>query len=118
MEIDEVAHGEGEVVGGPALGELDVPPRPMRIDRDEEIGGAVAAILVVDTLRLSRRRGDGLADLADELDRAFVEADHRPHRVGGFGVEVEDILHAGDIVSVELGNAPHILLPGLEVILA
>ena len=51
VEVDEVAHGEGEVVGGAALGDFDVAPGAMGIEADEEIGGAVAAILVVEALR-------------------------------------------------------------------
>ena len=34
-----------------------------------------------------------------------------------FGLEVEDILHGGDKVSIDLGNTPHVLAPGLEVVL-
>ena len=44
----------------------------------------------------------------------FVEADHRPLRVVGFGVQIQDILHVGHEVGAHLGNAPLPLLPGLE----
>jgi hypothetical protein len=43
VEIGEIAHGEGEVVGGAALGDLDVAPGAMGVESDEEIGGAVAS---------------------------------------------------------------------------
>ena len=54
VEIDEFAHGDGEVVGGAALGNLDVAPGAMGVESDEEIGGAVAAILIVEALRPAR----------------------------------------------------------------
>ncbi len=83
---------------------------------DEEIDGAVAAVLVIVAFELARLGRDRLAHLADELDRALVEADHRPLGIGRFGIEVEHILHAGDIFAIDLGNAPHVLAPRLEVV--
>jgi hypothetical protein len=69
MDIDKLAHALGVVFCRPPLGDLDLAPRPMHIDADEEIDGAVAAILAVVTLELTRLGGDRLAHLADQLDR-------------------------------------------------
>jgi hypothetical protein len=88
----------------------------MHVDADEEIDGAVAVVLVVVTFELTRLGRDRPAHLADELDRAFVEADHRPPGIGRFGIEVEHVFHAGDIFAVNPGNAPHVLAPGLETV--
>src|SRR4051794_4182509 len=74
-------------------------------------------VLAVVALDLPRRGRNRLAHFADDLDRALVEADHRSFRVGRFGVEVEHILHAGDIVGIDLRNAPHIPEPWLEMVL-
>src|SRR5437764_80823 len=57
-----------------------------------------------------------LAYFADELGWALVETDHRTLRIGLFGIEVEHILHAGDVLTVDLRNAPHVLTPGLEIV--
>ena len=89
----------------------------MGVKEDEEIDGAVAAILVIEALGPSRRGRDRLARFADELGGAFVEADHWPLRVRLLGVEVEHILHAGDILGIDLRDAPHVPLPGLEMVL-
>ena len=89
----------------------------MGVKEDEEIDDAVAAILVVEALGPSGCGRDRLARFADELGGAFVEADHRPLWVRLLGVEVEHILHAGDVLGVDLGDAPHVLLPGLEMVL-
>ena len=37
-------------------------------------------------------------------------------RIGCFGIEVEHILHAGDVFGIDLRNTPHVLAPGLEVV--
>ena len=58
-----------------------------------------------------------MADLADELDRAFVEANHRPLRIGLLGIEIEHILHAGDVLGVDPWDAPHCPAPRLEIVL-
>ena len=117
VDIDELAHAKGEVVSGATISDLDPAPRAMGIDEDEEIDGAVAAILVVEALEPSGCGRDRLARFADELGGAFVEADHGPLRVKLLGIEVEHILHAGDVLGVDLGDAPHVLLPGLEMVL-
>src|SRR5438105_146650 len=116
MDISEFAHAPGVVFCRPPLGELDLAPGPMHVDADEEIGGAVAAVLVIVTFALTRLGRDRLAYFTDQLDRALVEADHRPLGVGRFGIEVEHVFHAGDIFAVDPGNAPHILAPWLETV--
>ena len=57
-----------------------------------------------------------MSHLADELDRTLVEADHRPLGIGRFSVEIEHILHAGDIFAVDPGNTPHVPAPRLETV--
>jgi hypothetical protein len=47
MDIDEFAHALGVVLGCPPLGDLDLAPRPVHVDADEEIDGAVAPILAI-----------------------------------------------------------------------
>ena len=89
----------------------------MRVEEDEQIGRAVAAILAVVALELPGLGRDRLAHLADQLDRALVEADHRPLRIGRLGIEIEHVLHAGDVLGVDLGDAPHLPAPRLELVL-
>src|SRR5260370_19424218 len=116
VNVQEFPHGGSEVNGGAAVGDFDLAPGPMHIEEDEQIGGAIALILAIVALQLTRIGLDRLADLADELGRAFVETDHRVLRVGLFSIEVEYILHTGDELAVDLRNAPHVLAPGLELV--
>jgi len=50
------------------------------------------------------------------LHRAFVKAHHRTLGIGRFGIEVEYVLHAGDVIAIDLRNAPHVVTPRLKVI--
>src|SRR5207244_12721872 len=77
---------------------------------------SIALILAVETFELACSGRDLLAHLADELCRTLVETDHRALRIGLFSIEVEHVLHAGDIVGVDLRNAPHVLAPWFQVI--
>src|SRR6202008_3133941 len=86
MDIDEFAHAVSIVHGGAPFGDFDLAPGPMRVEGDEEIDGAVAPVLVVVALALSRLGWDRLAHLADELDGGFVEADQRSLGIRRFGV--------------------------------
>jgi hypothetical protein len=51
------------------------------------------------------------------LCRAFVEADDREGRVQRLGEEIEHVFHPGHVLAVDGGHAPHLLLPGLDVLL-
>src|SRR5271166_3824085 len=116
MDIDELVHALGVVFCRSPLSDLDLAPGSMHVEEDEQVGRSIALILAVVTFELARRGRDRLAYLADELGRALVEADHRALRIGLFGIEIEHILHAGDVFAVDPWNAPHVLAPGLEVI--
>ena len=117
VDVDEIAHAACEVLRRPPVRDLDPAPGSVGVEEDKEIGRAVAPIFAVETLQLSRPGGNGQARLADDLGRAFVEADDRALWVWLLVVEIEHILHAGDVFGVDLGNAPHVLAPRLEVIL-
>ncbi len=70
------------------------------------------------TRKRSARPGrDRCPHLANELDRALVEADHWAVWIRRFGIE--HMLHAGDVFfGVDLRNAPHVLAPGLQIVFA
>ena len=89
----------------------------MHVTDHEQVHRAVAAIFVIDARDLAGRSRDGLAHLANELKRALVQADHRARRIGRLGVEIEHVLHTGDVLAVDLRHAPHLLTPRLELVL-
>ena len=90
-------------------------PGRFHVEEDEQVRRAVAPVLAVVALDLSRLGRDRQAGLADELNRALVEANHGPLRVGRLGVEIEHVLHAGDAIRVEGGLHPMSLRHGLSL---
>src|SRR5262245_59816907 len=88
----------------------------MHVEDDEQIGGSIALVFAVIPFKPAGSGRHWLPDLADELGRALVETDHRARRIGLLGIEVEHVLHAGDVIGIDLRNAPHVLAPRLEVI--
>src|SRR5436190_24096333 len=117
MDVAEFAHVLGEIGGGPAVGDLHLAPGTVGIDGNEEIGGAVAPILAIEALQLTGLGGDRWANLADELDRALVEADDWALRIWSLCIEVEHVLHPSDIFGIDLRDAPHVLAPGPQIVL-
>jgi len=82
-----------------------------------EIGGGNGQTSAIVALELARLGQNRRPYLADELGRALIETNYRALRIGRFGIEVEHILHAGNVFAIDLRNTPHILAPRLEVIL-
>ncbi len=103
VNVDQFAHALGEVLVGAPIGDLHPPPWLMRVQENEKIDGAIAAIFTIVAQGLHRLCRNGVPHLANQLDRAFVKADNRPLRVWGFGIQVQDVFHSGDIFPVDLG---------------
>ena len=66
-----------------------------------------------DAARGGRQTG---SDFGMEDDRLLVQADDRARGIVGFGIQIEDILHRGDEVWPHAGNAPRLMLPGLQLV--
>src|SRR3954470_3222886 len=117
VHVDELAQTLGIVLPRAPLGHAHLAPRPVRIHGHEQVERAVAAVLVIDAPDVPRRCRDRLTHLADQLNGALVEADHRTGRIKRLGVEIEHVLHAGHVLAIDLWHAPHLLAPLLELVL-
>src|SRR3954454_11114629 len=115
VDVHEVAQAAGIILCRALAGDRHLAPGAMHVEADEQIDGAVALVLVIIARRLSRSGRDRLADLADQLQWALVEADHRPPRIRLLGIEVEHILHAGHEAAIDLRDAPPVAAPRLEL---
>src|SRR3984893_4831392 len=87
VNVGELPHAGGEVDRSPVVGHFDLAPGPMHVEEDEQVGRSIALVFAVVALELARLGRDRQADLADELRRALVEADHRAFWIGSLGVE-------------------------------
>ncbi len=85
----EVRHVDRRAV----LGHFDEAAPSQRLDRGEDVGGAAALVLVVDTRGSAASRRDGHAGVLEQLLARFVETDLRAQRVVGPVIDFEHIRH-------------------------
>ena len=78
-------------------------PTIERFCKQEGIGSPITLIFVVISCWIVRRHWKRCLDLAKELKRFFVHADHRHLGVVRTLIEVDNILHPGNKLSVLLG---------------
>ena len=67
VDIGQIFQNVRVIHSGMAIGDFDVPPAFERSKHHEEIGGAVALILVIETGRASRFHRNRHARLGNEL---------------------------------------------------
>ena len=112
--VHQPTHLLGEVPHGAPLSDRHLPPAGQGLTGQEQVAGALPAVLVVLprwSPRLGSQRGPGLRQ---QLGGGLVKADHRPLGVIRFGVQVQHVLHVGHELGAHLGNAPLLLPPRLE----
>src|SRR6516164_943459 len=98
------------VQSGAAVGDLDVSPSLQGCEQHEQIGGAVARILVVVAGGLSTLGRDRHACFLDELFGCFIQTDQGAVWIARSLVELQHILHGGYEGGVGLGRNDPLLL--------
>src|SRR5256884_5010203 len=78
-----------------AICDLDVAPAFERSKHHEEIGGAIALVLVIETGRASRFHRDRHACFANKLLRGLVQANQRTIAVAWPRVDGQHVFHGG-----------------------
>src|SRR5262245_7208634 len=78
-----------------AICDLDVAPAFERSKHHEEIGGAIALVLIIETGRASRFHRDRHARFGNELLRGLVEANQRTIAVAWPRVDGQHVFHSG-----------------------
>lgn len=81
-----------------------------------QVSHPIPAMLVIDprpSYRSSRQTG---SSFANQSSPPFIKANQWPSRIIGLLIQVQHILHAGHIVCTGLKDAPHLLLPGLQLV--
>ena len=95
VDVGQVFQDVSVIYGGMAIGDLDMAPAFERSKHHEEIGGAVALVLVVKTGRASRFHRHRDAHLGNELLRGLVEANQRTIAVAWPRVDGQHVFHGG-----------------------
>src|SRR2546429_4471964 len=78
-----------------AICDLDVAPAFERSKHHEEIGGAIALVLIIETGRASRFHRDRHARFGNELLRGLVEANQRTIAIAWPRVDRQHVFHSG-----------------------
>src|SRR5512143_3192454 len=113
--FDQPAHDLSEVLSRPPLGDPNRTPARQRREQHGQVGGPVTYVLVVKSLRLSRRHRQWLHHLTDQLCARLVHANQGTPRVEGSMIDFQDVFHPADELGVgRRGNAPLGFQPRLK----
>ena len=112
--IHQPAHLMGEVPSGAPLRYRHMPAARQGLDEMEQVAGALAPVFEILPPRPPRFHRYRRPSAGQQLGGGLVDTDHRPLRVVGFGIKVQDFLHGRHEVGAHLGNAPLFLPPHLD----
>ena len=108
-------HFVSKVQLGTLLGHMHVPPASLWFDKEKEIPCAIAFVLIIKALWLSRLRWQWEPGLFDQLLVRFIKVDLGTSRIIGLRVDLQHVFHHRDKVGTHLRNTPLLLQPRLEV---
>ena len=80
-------------------------PRFVGVQKHKQIRRAIAPVLAIVSCRLPGYGRNRLAHLADQLRRALIETHDGKFRIGCFRIQIEHVLHAGDIGAIHFRDA-------------
>lgn len=85
-DVDEVLDQPCPVLPGAVIGDGQVSGAQQGLAEAEDVGHTVASVLVVEALGQTGQRGQGRADLADQLLGHLIQTDQRTLRIEGSGM--------------------------------
>src|SRR5580698_5783551 len=117
MDIDQLANRFGPVDPGALIGHHEMPPADQRLCEREHVGRSIALVLIVETLTSAGRGAKRSLRFDGQLLAQLIHADQRVARIVRALVGLQHVFHVVNKLRVVLrGNAPHPLLPGLQLI--
>src|SRR3977135_346862 len=115
VDIGQIFQDVSVVHRGVAIGDFDTAPAFERCKHHEEVGGAVALVLVIATGWASRFHRDRHARLGEELVCGLLQANQRTIRIAWPRVDGQHVFHSGYERAVGLGrDHPLLSAMGLE----
>jgi hypothetical protein len=116
MHVDPCLHLHGAVLLGAACRHVDVPPTPQRLDAQEKMCCAFAALGIIVPSRLSRSSRQGGPRLPDQWHGTFITTDVWTPLLLWLSLQSQPSLHGPDTVRTDAGNAPCFALPRLAIV--
>src|SRR5271157_588043 len=114
--LNQVSHKESVFFFGATPEDTHHAPATERFDGHHHTTGAVASIFIVLFQWRPWTHGERDHHIADELTWAFIKANLRKVRIIGLFIEIEEIFHTGQELTIYLRKAPLMFLPRLEVV--
>src|SRR5579859_2730949 len=114
--IDQPADGLGKIQPGASLTHLQAAKARQWLDKDKQISGPQSLILVIRASGRSWLGGPGITDFPMHHQRFLVKTDQRLAFIIRLSVQMQDILHSGNILRIHIGNTPVFMLPGFQLI--
>src|SRR6266571_4650869 len=112
--IDQPTDGLSKIQPGALLGHCHRAPSRQRFDEHKQVRRPQSLVFIVRALRMSWLDGQRLTDLPMHHQRLFVKTDLRHGGIIGLSIQIQHVLHRRHKVGIEVGNAPLLMLPGLQ----
>ena len=112
-DVHQPLHCMSKVHLGALLRHMHVPPASLRFDKEQEMPGAMAFVLVIKALGLSGLRGQRDAGLLDQWLACFITIDLRTSPIIRLRLALQDVFHGGDQLGTDLWDTPLLLQPRL-----
>src|SRR6185436_1070660 len=107
MKVDKVAQTVSKINLRPLVGDFDMPPRLQRSEKDKQITGTIAFILIIIFGHIAGTNRQRQAGFFGVLLAALVKADLRSLGVVGPMVDLKHIFHrTHELGTLAFWNAP------------
>jgi len=109
IPVHELLHAPSAVLFGAPRSHFYVAPAAPRLEEHKQITRAVALIVRIVPLGVTRLRRQWLAYFSNQLVWTLIEAHHGKARVIGLGIQIQDILHAPHKLATDCRDTPLLL---------
>jgi hypothetical protein len=114
VALDQGFHTLGKIASRATAGHLDMPPAGQRLEKEQQVTGPLAPILVVVAGGSSRGHRPWLLHLAHQLVGRRIKAHVEIASVIRLGIQGQDVFHAPDECGADRRYTPLFPAPGIQ----
>src|SRR5579859_4078236 len=114
--INQPADGCREIQPGASLGHFQTTETRLGFNEDKQVGGPQPLIFIIAASGRPWFERQWLAYLPMHDQWFLVKADHWLAFLIGLSIQMQDLLHRGNLLCIYSGNAPLLMLPRLQFI--
>lgn len=109
IAVHQLLPTPGKVLLGAPRGHFHMPPPGAGLKEHKEGAGAVALVLIIIPLRLTRLGSQRLAYFSDQLIGTLIKAHHGKARIIRLRIEIQHVFHAPDKLCTDSRDTPLVL---------